>query len=149
MIKEENNSVQLREMIRILERKLGVLEEYQVSCCGGITMAQCHALVEIGRAKSISLNELAELLNLESSSMSRTVNNLVNSNLVKRDIDPMDRRYVTISLTVNGSKMFKDIEENMNCYFTKIYDSLPVDKANQVMESLQLLINAIGKNVCC
>ncbi len=146
---KENNSVQLREMVRILERKLGVLEDYQVSCCGGVTMAQCHALVEIGRAKSISLNELAELLNLESSSMSRTVNNLVKSNLVKRDIDPMDRRYVTISLTEDGNKMFNDIEENMNLYFTKIYSSLPADKSDQVMESLQLLINAIGKNVCC
>jgi len=147
-MKEENNSVQLREMVRILERKLGVLEDYQVSCCG-ITMAQCHALVEIGRAKNISLNELAELLNLESSSMSRTVNNLVNSSLVKRDIDPMDRRYVAISLTENGNKMFDDIEENMNCYFNKIYDALPVDKADQVIESLQILINAIGKNECC
>ncbi len=149
MINEDSNSVQLREMVRILERKLGVLEGYQVSCCSGITMAQCHALVEIGRAKNISLNELAELLNLESSSMSRTVNNLVKSNLVKRDIDPMDRRYVTITLTENGNKMFKEIEENMNSYFSKIYDSIPADKSHQVIESLQLLINAIGKNVCC
>ena len=58
------NAKQLREMIRLLERKLGALDDFQVSCCD-ITMAQCHALVEIGRAGSISLNELAELLNLE------------------------------------------------------------------------------------
>ncbi|MDP4090219.1 MAG: helix-turn-helix domain-containing protein, partial [Bacillota bacterium] len=80
-----DNPKQLREMIRILERKLGIFEESEFSCCG-ITFSQCHALIEIGRAKNISLNELAELLNLENSTMSRTVNNLVTSDLAKRDI---------------------------------------------------------------
>ena len=115
----------------------------------GITMAQCHALVEVGRAENISLNELAELLNLESSSMSRTVNNLVTNKLVKRDIDPLDRRYVTITLTESGSKLFKDIEESMNLYFTKVYHCLPGDKRDQVLDSLQILLEAIGKNECC
>jgi len=145
---EANNSKQLREKIRILERKLGALEDFQISCCG-ITMAQCHALVEIGRTNNISLNELAGLLNLESSSMSRTVNNLVNNDFVKRDIDPLDRRYVTITLTESGNKLFKDIEESMNLYFTRIYDCLPVDKRDQVLDSLQILLAAIGENECC
>jgi DNA-binding MarR family transcriptional regulator len=65
-------------------------------------MAQCHAVVEIGRAGGISLAELAGLLNLDSSTMSRTVNNLVNSGYVIRELDPKDRRYVTIELTENG-----------------------------------------------
>lgn len=47
-------SKQLREMIRIFERKLGVLGNCQSDCCG-ITLAQCHALVEIGRSRKISL----------------------------------------------------------------------------------------------
>lgn len=138
-----DNSKELREMIRILERKLGVLQENEFSCCS-ITIGQCHALVEIGRAQSISLNELAELLNLENSTMSRTVNNLVTSELAKRDIDPKDRRYVTISLTENGVKLFNDIEENMNSYFGKIYNSIPNNKKEQVLESLQILLNTIG-----
>jgi DNA-binding MarR family transcriptional regulator len=145
---KENNSNLLREMVRVLERKLGVLEDTQLTCCS-ITMAQCHALVEIGRAQKISLNELAELLNIENSSMSRTVNNLVNNNLVKRDIDPLDRRYVTITLTENGNKLFKEIEERMNQYFSKIYERLPEKKREQVLESLQILVAAIGEYECC
>lgn len=138
----------LREMIRKLERKLGILEESEFSCCG-ITMAQCHALVEIGRTNSISLNELAELINLENSTMSRTVNNLVISDLVKRDIDSEDRRYVTISLTDRGNKLFESIEDGMNVYFRKVYDSIPKDKRQQVLESVQILLEAIDKNECC
>ena len=74
---------QFREIIRTLEKKIGVLNDSELSCCG-ITLAQCHALVEIGRAESISLNELAGQMSLDNSTMSRTVNNLVNSGMAIR-----------------------------------------------------------------
>lgn len=141
-------SEQLREIIRIFERNLGVLKENEITCCG-ITMAQCHALVEIGRAKCISLNELAQLLNLENSTMSRTVNGLVNSGLVKRGIDLTDRRYVTISLEERGTILFESIENGMNQYFKEVYYSIPDHKREQVMESLEILLEAIRKNDCC
>ncbi|KJR48849.1 Transcriptional regulator, MarR family [Desulfosporosinus sp. I2] len=145
---EANTAKQLRELIRILERKLGALEDVQMTCCG-VTMAQCHALVEVGRANNISLNELAELLNLENSTMSRTVNNLVNNNLVNRGIDPQDRRYITISLTESGQKFFDEIEESRNVYYEKIFDHIPEQKREQVLESMQLLLEAFGKGDCC
>ncbi|MBK1813944.1 MarR family transcriptional regulator [Clostridium sp. YIM B02505] len=138
----------LRELIRMLERKLGILQDNGYSCCK-ITMSQCHALVEIGRAKGIALNKLAELLNLENSTMSRTVNNLVANELVKRDIDPQDRRYVTISLTDKGNDIYQGIEEEMNLYFAKVYETIPSDKRQQVLESIDILLEAIDKSNCC
>lgn len=143
-----NDSRQLREIIRILVRKLGVLEESGFSCCD-ITFTQCHALVEIGRAKTISLNELADLLNLEDSTMSRTVNNLVTGELAKRDIAPQDRRYITISLTENGQKLFEKIENSMGNYYGDIFLQIPEAKRGQVLESLNLLLEAVGKSNCC
>jgi len=142
------DSKRLRETVRILERKLGVLGDTQMSCCG-VTMTQCHALVEIGRVGSISLNELADLLNLENSTMSRTVNNLVNSDIAKRDTDPHDRRYVTIALTENGTEIFKGIEDRMDTYFDDVLNKIPTEKKEQVIESLTILLEALGKNDCC
>ena len=112
-------------------------------------MAQCHALVEIGRAGQISLNELAELLNLDNSTMSRTVNNLVVRELACRDIDPQDRRYITISLTEAGTSMYRSIEEGMTIYYGNILNGIPADKQEQVLESLQLLLESFQKNLCC
>lgn len=143
---ETLNLIQLRELIRQLERKLGILKESQQSCCGCISIAQCHALVEIGRAEKISLNDLAEKLNLDSSTMSRTVNKLVATDFVKRDTDPVDRRYVTISLTKIGESHFHTIETERNAHFQKIYESIPASKQEQVLESLQILIDALSKN---
>jgi DNA-binding MarR family transcriptional regulator len=138
----------LREIVRVLTRKLGILDDLQSSCCG-VTFAQCNAIVEIGRARKISLNDLAEVLGLDKSTMSRTINNLVLNDLATREIDPEDRRYITIQLTAKGGESFEEIETGMNEYFVKIYQSLPENKRDQVIESLHLLAQAISENDCC
>jgi len=139
---------QLRELIRVLERKLGILEDSEMSCCG-LTLAQCHALVEIGRAERISLIELANTIGLDTSTMSRTVNNLVTKKMAKRELDPSDRRYVTIQLTTAGSLSFREIETSMEAYFQKIYEAIAEKDRQPVLESLSILLKAIDESDCC
>lgn len=145
---DSRSSKQLREIIRILERKLGILEDTEFSCCN-ITLAQCHALVEIGRTDHISLNELSERLGLENSTMSRTVNNLVTSGMVKRQEDQQDRRYIAIALTEDGRQLFEQIESSMSVYYEEILNNIPQSKREQVLESLALLAEAVNKSSCC
>ncbi|WP_019228654.1 MarR family winged helix-turn-helix transcriptional regulator [Sedimentibacter sp. B4] len=137
----------LRELIRILVRDLGVLEKNDASCCE-VSLAQCHAIVEIGRKGKISLVDLASMLGLDKSTMSRTINNLVESNLVIRDVDMENRRYVIIQLTEKGSSVFRNIEESMDEYYKCIFNSIPENKRSQVIESLQLLKEAVESNNC-
>lgn len=148
MLKDTKAYEKLREIIRIFERNLGALKANEITCCG-ITMAQCHALVEIGRAENISLNELANILDLDNSTMSRTVNGLVDNGYAKRDINPKDRRYVTISLEEKGYGLFEGIESEMNEYFKKVYETIPENKRDQVIESLEILLKSIKMNDCC
>ncbi len=138
----------LRELLRILIRDLGVLEKSDASCCG-VSLAQCHAIVEIGRKEKISLVDLASLLGLDKSTMSRTINNLVESDLALRDLDMENRRYVIIQLTEKGKSIFSNIEESMDEYYQSIFNSIPENKRNQVLESLQLLKEAVESNNCC
>lgn len=145
---QERESNYLRESIRILVRNLGILEKADSNCCG-VTISQCHAIVEIGRIEEISLNELAELLKLDKSTMSRTINNLVDRGLVVRELHPKDRRYVTIRLTDEGIKVFENIEEGMNQYYKNVFTSIPEGKREQVLDSLKLLIEAVNQNKCC
>lgn len=146
MVKQGDNY--LRELLRILVRNLGLFEKGEASCCG-TTIAQCHAIVEIGRGSQISLNELAEVLGLDKSTMSRTINNLVESELAIREIHPEDRRYVTIELTEKGKEVFENIEGSMELYYKNILNSIPENKREQVIESLKLLTDAIKQNKCC
>jgi len=145
---ENRASDYLHELIRVLVRNLGILEKNDANCCG-VTISQCHAIVEIGRSGEVSLSELAELLALDKSTMSRTINNLVEDGLVIRELDPEDRRYVKIKLTDKGIKIFKNIEESMDRYYKAIFNSVPEEKREQVLDSLKLLIEAVNKNKCC
>ena len=145
---ENPNAIQLRELIRLVERKLGILEDTEMSCCQ-VSMAQCHALVEIGRAGSVSLVQLADLLNLDNSTMSRTVNNLVDKKMAERELDPNDRRYVTIQLTEEGQKTYHEIETNMTDYYTRIMEEIPPESRASVLENLRVLIDAITRTGCC
>ncbi len=139
---------ELRELLRILIRDLGILEKSDASCCG-ISLAQCHAIVEIGRADKISLIDLADLLGLDKSTMSRTINNLVEAGLVLRELDMENRRYVIIQLTDKGKEIFQNTEESMNNYYQDILESISENKRNEVIEGLQLLTDAVKKNRCC
>ena len=141
-------SQRLRETTRLLIRKLGVLERSEAICCG-ITLTQCHAIVEAGRKKQISVNELAELLNLDKSTVSRTVEQLVTHDMIVREPDPNDRRYVTLQLTSKGEQLFGDIEKRMQAYFTEILELIPEEKREQVIDSLQIFSKALHNKRCC
>ncbi|MHC1719326.1 MAG: MarR family winged helix-turn-helix transcriptional regulator [Clostridiaceae bacterium] len=145
---EKHESNYMRELIRILVRNLGILEKSDAACCG-ISIAQCHAIVEIGRSGEISLNKLAEILILDKSTMSRTINNLVESGLVIRELHPEDRRFVSIKLSGKGLEAYRDTERGMAKYYEKIFDSIPDEKREQVLESLKVLIDAVNVNKCC
>lgn len=134
----------LRENLRLLVRKLGLLEETEAKCCQ-ISLAQCHALVEIGRAGSLSLNTLADQLNLDKSTMSRTLNQLVENDFALRESSPNDRRYVEIQLTDKGMTHYLNVEKTGNHYFNKVLENIPSDKQLQVFESIHLLCQALEK----
>ncbi len=143
----DQGSGTLRELIRVLVRNLGILEKSDASCCG-VTITQCHAIVEIGRLGKVSLVDLADLLDVDKSTMSRTVNNLVDTGLALRELDTDNRRYVVIQLTDEGRKVFLSIEKSMETYYKDIFCSIPEEKRGQVLESLTLLTDAAKKNKC-
>lgn len=143
-----SDSQRLRETTRILIRKLGVLERSGATCCA-ISMTQCHAIVETGRKDQLSVNELSQLLHLDKSTVSRTVDQLVTGGLMLRQEDAGDRRYVSIRLTEQGREMFTSIEARMESYFAEILEGIPAEKREQVIDSLQILSDALHGSRCC
>lgn len=139
---------ELRELTRLLVRNLGFLDKSEASCCG-TTIGQCHSIIEIGAAQEIALNELADILKLDNSTLSRSVNNLVEQQLVIREVDPNDRRYIKMKLTGKGWIVYKSIEKNMDIYFASLLRDIPEEKHNQIIESLMLLVKAMKNNKCC
>lgn len=138
----------LGESIRELSRKMGTYEKCELSCCG-VPISQYNAILEIGKAGDIALNDLAELIGLDNSTLSRTVNNLAENEWVTREVNPDDRRYIMIRLTESGRKVYEGLYTILESYYRHIYDSIPKEKRGQVAESVNLILEALRKNKCC
>jgi DNA-binding MarR family transcriptional regulator len=69
--------------------------------------------------------------------------------LVAREMHSEDRRYVSIRLTEDGRKTFEGIETSMKQYYEKVFLSIPQEKRGQVIESMELVVQAAKENKCC
>ncbi|AEW55272.1 Transcriptional regulator, MarR family [Bacillus cereus F837/76] len=144
----KKEAYQLRQMLQILIRRFGLLEKEGAQCCG-VSLIQSHILFEVQRQKNPSLNELASSLGLDNSTLSRHIQGLVNKNLVERTQSPTDRRYLSITLTPEGEKYENEIGKQMNTYIEEILSNVPKEKRMQVLESIDLILEAIQRSSCC
>ena len=138
----------LRELLRTLIRKLGVLERSEALCCD-MTLGQCNALIEVGRAGVLSVNQLADKLNLDKSTISRVSDKLVLDGLLLRQEDPNDRRYVVLKLTKQGMQSYTNLEQRMNAYFEQVMAGVDPAERAAMLRGLQTLAAALNSNSCC
>ena len=135
---------QFREYTRQLECHLGNMNQADCCCCG-ISTAQCFILVEIGRKPGISVKELAEILRVDKSGISRSVEELVQKGFVERNPSKADRRYVVLNLLPKGQARFEKIENDMYIKFKEVLEQIPEEKREQVVEALSLYNDACTK----
>jgi DNA-binding MarR family transcriptional regulator len=138
----------VREVLQLLVRRFGLLQKDSAQCCG-ISVIQSHILYEVSRRGRLSLNELAEALGVDTSTLSRQVQQLVESGLLDRTPDANDRRYVILSLTDAGVRQTVAIAGQMEDYIQHLFIHIPQEKQEQVLESLGILNDAMSKSPNC
>jgi DNA-binding MarR family transcriptional regulator len=146
-----------RSILRVLERELGFQSDSESQCCG-MTLTQCHVLMELVGKKTANIKELSELFGLDKSSLSRIVDKMFESGYLIRTEKKDDRRFLSISLTEKGVRTAEEINAVCDRYFGKLFKLIPEDKHSSVIESLILLTNAMnglrkdtfsGSDKCC
>jgi len=142
----------LREKMRILEREsMGALDQEQ-TCCG-LTLSQCHTVMEIGLKGDMSLVDLASALGLDTSTLSRTIQGLVLIGLVERKTNEKDRRYVVLSLSEQGRKVYGEIDGVYNAFLAGVFERLPAEVHERILEDIGLFADAVlATNIatgCC
>ena len=128
---------QFREYTRQLECHLGNINSADCCCCS-VNKAQCFLIVEIGRKPGISVKELADILRIDKSGVSRLVEDLVQKEFVERKPSAEDRRFVTLNLLPKGQERFEKIEHDMYYKFKEVLEQIPEDKQEQVVEALKI-----------
>jgi len=122
-----------RETLKTFDREL--FFQNNASCCNGISVAQCHTLLEVEKKPEISISELAKNMSLDKSTVSRTVDGLVNISLVDRAIPKENRRKALLKLTKNGQQVCETINYTNDSYIDKI---LQIFTAKEQKEFLSL-----------
>lgn len=124
---------QFREILREIDREIDL--QNSASCCNGISVAQCHTLLEIEKNSEISVSDLARNLSLDKSTVSRTVDGLVNIKMVDRVIPQENRRLALLNLTGSGNEVCTSINDSNDSYVRRVmHDFSEEDK----MEFLRL-----------
>ncbi len=131
-----------RHALRKFEREQEFLQ--RSNCCRGLTLAQCHALLEIGNMQQPSLMQLAGSLRLDKSTVSRTVDGLTNLDLVDRYVPHEDRRTLLISLSKKGVETYDDINLVNDTYFNEVLSAIPVKELDAFIKAFELLADTMA-----
>jgi DNA-binding MarR family transcriptional regulator len=127
---------EFRRDLRALEREVVRQLEGETTCCG-VTLAQCHVIVEL--TDGTSLTALAAVLGLDTSTLSRTVDGLVKTGLVERAQDPADRRCICVTLTAAGRDKVAEISHRCNRYYSALLAGMSEKDQRQVIRTVRLL----------
>ena len=140
---EESVVRDFRRILRNFERELNI--QNQSACCCGVTITQCHTLMELDIKDNITLNELAAKIHLDKSTVSRTVENLVNNGLIRRTIPKSNRRTTMITLTAKGSEVCHSINSGNDLYYQSALNEIPDDLKVSFLKGFETFVAAMAK----
>jgi MarR family transcriptional regulator, organic hydroperoxide resistance regulator len=131
-------------MMQKLVRVFQLFERDEIKTYG-FTTSQCYTILELYKSEGRTMNELSEKMNLNSSTMTRILDNLVRDKYILRDKDEFDRRIVIVSLTDTGKEVAKNLDITVKEYYKKIIANIPKGQVEDVLKSVNILQKAFEK----
>ena len=128
---------QFREYTRELECHLDNINHNDCCTCN-VNKSECFLIVEIGRQPGICIKDLAQILKLDKSGVSRSVEELVKKGYILRQPSEKDRRSVVLTLTKSGEDRYNKIEADMYTEFKKVFSKIKKSDQDKVLEALRI-----------
>ena len=137
-------------LVKKLVRVFQLFERDQIKIFG-VTTSQCYCLLELLNLDNPTMFELSQKLNLNTSTVTRLVDNLVRDKLVERGRDESDRRIVKLTLTVKGRETALSLNNSIVQYYRQIIKSIPDGELLPILESVSKLLTAFeaANPKCC
>ncbi|SNB65594.1 transcriptional regulator, MarR family [Arboricoccus pini] len=105
-----------------------------------LSHAQAWPLVLLHRAgSSLRVQNLAEELGLDASSLVRHLDQLVRSGLITREEDPLDRRAKRLALTIEGEQLAERINAAVNAFRDRIMEGITTEQLEATLDILRSL----------
>lgn len=136
----------ISRMVRIFQ----LFERDQIKV-HGFTTSQYYCLSALYASGPLTMADLSHKVNLKTSTMTRIVDKLVRDGYIVRIRDEQDRRIVTAELTDMGREETRKVNESVQAYYSAILNHLPEGKVDEVLSSVNLLLDAFehANPECC
>jgi len=136
--------------VRGLVRRFSVAERADVSCCG-VTVAQAAAVETLLASGPTRLGELARRLGIAASTLTRNIERLEASGLVRREPDPEDARSSRVALTGRGKTAALALGRQELAFARSVLEKIPEERRARVVAAFQDLLLAVREATesCC
>lgn len=134
------NSAILREVARLYIRQ----QRESVACCEGTSLTECWIVTDLGRSGGRTLSALARSIGFDKSWTSRAVDQLAESGLVTKKVDPADGRRIRIALSAKGRRKYQRVNQTLDEHARLVMARIPASKRRQVIEALALVHEALA-----
>ena len=126
---------------------------YEKACVDffGVTSSQGGTILALPISNNLKMNELSTAMGVDSSTMTRMIDQLVDKGLVNRQAGEKDRRLVHIGLTTTGKKLHKELAGALQKFYQDSLDRIPEGERETIIKSMVTVNNAINKGLeeCC
>ena len=131
-----------RKTLRTFERLNQLLN---TRCCTEITLAQCHVLLEIEEYTEATTILLADNLKLDKSTLSRTIDRLVDTGMVERRSHPSDRRFTLLVLSEKGKKTCDEINRISDDIHKQVFQEITSVRHEQIIDHMEIYVRAMAE----
>ena len=112
----------------------------------GATPSQLAALATIERNGPITLGDLAGHERVRPPTMTRIVAGLEETGLVRREIDPGDRRVARVTITPDGARLLARSRTRKDAFLAAMLDHLEPDELEVVERAVPILERLVEKS---
>ncbi|SER76134.1 DNA-binding transcriptional regulator, MarR family [Lentzea xinjiangensis] len=127
-----------RLLVAVSARSLAAFEET-------LTLPQFRMLVVLDSRGAMKLSSLAELLDVNPSTVTRMVDRLVTTGMVARQPNPATRREVVTELTDEGRRVVRGVTRRRRAAIGKIVAKMPEDERRGLVDALTAFTEAGGE----
>lgn len=124
----------LHHLVRQRENALG-----RELAASGLTLGQWQVLATLSRLDEATMGEVAAFCATDRTTLTRTVDRMVEEGLIVRDRDLLDRRQVHLSLTEKGSEVYQAAQLDVTRFNDRVTGVLKPDE----IEHMQSMIRRV------
>lgn len=109
---------------------------------GGVTLRQLGALRQLVKRGPMTMNELADQMEISPSSATQLVDRLVEHNLVEREHDTNDRRILRVAISAAASEVVTAFEKESRRKVTALLSRLNDDDLQTLVSLVEQIVES-------